>query len=231
MNFGLGKFLDGPFNLETLERAFRRLVAAIIGGWEVQHREDGTHKDVTADTIAIGADPEDGSWDGNVGGSLVPTSSTQDLGATILKGTSVVADHPWRHLRLSGDITWATFQETAAATGSGQPVIDYDGTRSLAITCGVSGLTGTLTITCYENANVTVFSVDGLLGVRSDKNFTATTHVTAGTSLRGAELWLTDGVTAPGATAGQAKIYVDTSDGDLKVVFGDGTVKTIVTDT
>lgn len=39
-----------------------------------------------------------------------------------------------------------------------------------------------------------------------------------------------DGVTAPSATSGQAKIYVDTADGDLKIIFGDGTVKTIVTD-
>jgi hypothetical protein len=44
-------------------------------------------------------------------------------------------------------------------------------------------------------------------------------------------LGLTDGVTAPSAVAGYALIYVDTSGGDLKVVFGDGTVKTIVTDT
>lgn len=42
---------------------------------------------------------------------------------------------------------------------------------------------------------------------------------------------LTDGITAPGATAGIAKLYVDTADGDLKVKFGDGTVKTIATDT
>jgi hypothetical protein len=41
---------------------------------------------------------------------------------------------------------------------------------------------------------------------------------------------LTDGITAPSATSGQAKIYVDTADGDLKIIFGDGTVKTIVTD-
>ena len=45
--------------------------------------------------------------------------------------------------------------------------------------------------------------------------------------------WLsvTDGVTAPGAATGRARIYVDSADGDLKVVFADGTVKTIVTDT
>jgi hypothetical protein len=42
---------------------------------------------------------------------------------------------------------------------------------------------------------------------------------------------MVDGVTEPAATVGQAKLYVDAADGDLKVKFGDGTVKTIVTDT
>ena len=42
---------------------------------------------------------------------------------------------------------------------------------------------------------------------------------------------LKDGMTAPAATANVAKIYVDSADGDLKVIFADGTVKTIVTDT
>jgi hypothetical protein len=32
---------------------------------------------------------------------------------------------------------------------------------------------------------------------------------------------LTDGVTAPAAVSGKAALYVDTSDGDLKVEFGD----------
>lgn len=41
---------------------------------------------------------------------------------------------------------------------------------------------------------------------------------------------IADGMTAPGTTSGRAKIYVDSSDGDLKIKFGDGTVKTIVTD-
>lgn len=44
-------------------------------------------------------------------------------------------------------------------------------------------------------------------------------------------LMLKDGVTAPSTVSGAAVIYVDTADGDLKVRFSDGTVKTIVIDT
>jgi hypothetical protein len=45
-----------------------------------------------------------------------------------------------------------------------------------------------------------------------------------------AELKLTDGVSAPSTESGKAILYVDSADGDLKIKFGDGTVKTIVTD-
>lgn len=44
-------------------------------------------------------------------------------------------------------------------------------------------------------------------------------------------LGIADGITAPATVAGMAQLYVDTADGDLKVKFGDGTVKTIVVDT
>jgi hypothetical protein len=40
-----------------------------------------------------------------------------------------------------------------------------------------------------------------------------------------------DGVSTPTVLAGRAVLYVDQSDGDLKVIFSDGTIKTIVTDT
>lgn len=40
-----------------------------------------------------------------------------------------------------------------------------------------------------------------------------------------------DGVGTPLTVAGQAQMYVDTVDGDFKIKFGDGTIKTIVTDT
>lgn len=40
-----------------------------------------------------------------------------------------------------------------------------------------------------------------------------------------------DGMTAPSAVVGRAQLFVDTADGDLKVIFGDGVVKTLATDT
>ncbi len=46
----------------------------------------------------------------------------------------------------------------------------------------------------------------------------------------GGVLSIADGIAAPSATVGLAKIYVDTADGDLKVIFGDGFIKTIVVD-
>lgn len=48
---------------------------------------------------------------------------------------------------------------------------------------------------------------------------------------RGSYLMLIDGAQEPGPTPGQAKIFVDSVSGDLKIVFADGVVKTIVTDT
>lgn len=42
-------------------------------------------------------------------------------------------------------------------------------------------------------------------------------------------LQLVDGVPAPGAVVGVATIYVDVADGDLKIRFGNGTIKTIAT--
>lgn len=44
-------------------------------------------------------------------------------------------------------------------------------------------------------------------------------------------LVITDGVTAPATIAGSAQIFVDSSDGDLKVKFGDGTTKVLSADT
>lgn len=48
--------------------------------------------------------------------------------------------------------------------------------------------------------------------------------------LSGGAWVIRDGITAPATIPNYAAIYVDTADGDLKIKFGNGTVKTIVTD-
>jgi hypothetical protein len=44
-------------------------------------------------------------------------------------------------------------------------------------------------------------------------------------------LAIKDGITAPAVEAGWGQLFIDTADGDLKIIFGDGTTKTIVVDT
>ena len=56
------------------------------------------------------------------------------------------------------------------------------------------------------------------------------THKTLG-GFANDSFYIQDGTTAPSTSSGYAYIYVDTADGDLKVKFGDGTVKTLATDT
>ena len=62
-------------------------------------------------------------------------------------------------------------------------------------------------------------------------NTTTTTNMANGDIRVDSGVWIKDGITAPTEVSGYAAIYVDTADGDLKIKFGDGTVKTIVVDT
>lgn len=105
MNLGIGRFLRDGFTQEGVERAFRRVVAGVTAGFLIEHKEDGTHSAVTADSLTLGSDPLDGSWDGNVGSSLVPTADGLDLGAVVTgQDGSDPLDHPWQDLRLSGTL-------------------------------------------------------------------------------------------------------------------------------
>jgi hypothetical protein len=82
-------------------------------------------------------------------------------------------------------------------------------------------------------------SVDELFKIDRSGHWLPATDVTynlGGTSNQWAKTYtgqlnIKDGITAPSTESGHAVIYVDSADGDLKVKFGDGTVKTISTDT
>ena len=95
-----------------------------------------------------------------------------------------------------------------------------------------------------HDADVYVAHTDGAaLVMGHNYTSTPTTHVVYATAADAAYTrWrdggpagysyaLRDGITAPATVTGLAQIYVDTADGDLKVKYGDGTVKTIVVDT
>jgi hypothetical protein len=64
-----------------------------------------------------------------------------------------------------------------------------------------------------------------------DIELTLGTEARNWTSIFGQQLALVDGVTAPATLSNHASIYIDQADGDLKIKFKDGTVKTISTDT
>jgi len=78
---------------------------------------------------------------------------------------------------------------------------------------------------------------NGILFNTAGSLYPATTGMTLGITSQPwqiayvAKLLITDGIGAPSTVTGFAQIYVDSADGDLKVQFGDGVVKTIVVDT
>lgn len=62
------------------------------------------------------------------------------------------------------------------------------------------------------------------------RNFSNSTTTNVGEANGANVLALYDGVSTPATVPTTAQLYVDTADGDLKVRFGDGVIKTIVTD-
>jgi lysophospholipase L1-like esterase len=110
---------------------------------------------------------------------------------------------------------------TATASGNNSTAV---GNGSVSSGSGSTAL-GRLAVAAFDNSTA----------VGKDATTTKPSEVMLG--IAGQEvhipgvLSIVDGMTAPGTIAGRATIYVDTADGDLKVRFGDGTIKTIVTDT
>jgi hypothetical protein len=107
-----------------------------------------------------------------------------------------------------------------------------------------TAISGSRLQNCYTLANVTGgfgggtgwASANGFFNVTDNgtlKGIQFTDDALSTMSMTGAfnEMAIIDGITEPTTVSGKTFIYVDTADGDLKVKFGDGTVKTISTDT
>ena len=165
-------------------------------------------------------------WQIDGGGNfMAATDNTHDIGASgATRPRDVYIGGTYRAGTASFGQTSILFSDWAASFGyTSGSAYTHDGNRNLILQLSASG--GQMVKIGGTTSSFPALKRNGAMletRLADDSGFAA----------HGAE-WLsvTDGVTAPGAAAGRARIYVDTADGDLKVVFADGTVKTIVTDT
>jgi hypothetical protein len=201
---------------------------------------------VTSGTVSLAVQAAAGSWtltlpitDGNsgqvlqtdgTGATTWATLAASDLSnGTTGSGNVVLASAPTLVTPVLGVATG-----TSIALGGtlAQTLTIYDAT-SFQIRFGSS-----TTNLHYDFGRSTSNGLATLYGYQSGFNGLVVTgtdgehgRIAAGGVRSETSMVVKDGITAPGATSGYAKIYVDTADGDLKVVFGDGTVKTLATDT
>jgi hypothetical protein len=130
----------------------------------------------------------------------------------------------------TGDDTAFAVRGEATAGSKVHVVIAGDDSKRYAGFSGIvetQGVSGHMTFSTAAAADTLVERIridsGGDVGI-------GVTTVTAKLQVNGG-VAVVDGMTAPSTIAGYAQIYVDTADGDLKVKFGDGTTKTIATDT
>ena len=115
--------------------------------------------------------------------------------------------------------TGVSFAANITSTGDGFTIED-DGTEVGSINI----------VNSLMNVNATTWSTSGTFHPSADAIHNLGSATLFWNRVRAVTHVLRDGVTAPTATAGEAKLFVDVADGDLKVIFGDGTTKTIATD-
>lgn len=108
--------------------------------------------------------------------------------------------------------SYILFQESSSHRWAmGNDASDSDKFKINSSGSSPSGGTNRLTIDTSGNVGIGEASPDAKVQVNGD-------------------IAIVDGMSAPSAISGYARIYVDSADGDLKVRFGNGTIRTIVVD-
>ncbi len=207
---------------------FTQLVARIRTGWKAQHNEDGTHGDVTATGLNV-ADAVTGA--GTVASSLKPaTNNTYDLGGVSDEPT--IPPYAWRNLHLGTGIQW--WGSSISLIGQRIPTwsMGYSGS-TMTVAANITGQIfkvdlGATVVTFGGGATIGPVPVIPAVSINVPVGITGGLDV-SGHAYFNSGLGIIDGMAAPAAVAGYARTYVDSADGDYKIKFGDGTVKTIVT--
>jgi hypothetical protein len=139
-----------------------------------------------------------------------------------VSATDVIASGTFNVYNFTGDGTTVAFVLGIAPISENNTQVYIDGVYQQKNTYTVSSTTLTFSTAPPNFSTIEVMVVTALpVG--------ATTASQVSGSFN--QLSVIDGVSAPSTVAGSALIYVDSADGDLKIKFGDGTVKTIATDT
>lgn len=163
--------------------------------------------------------------------SAVPTTSNGSVleGDTVSPGDIILLT-TGHTLQVIVGGTFGGAQASTASISSGGRIVTLsgsDGTLKRGSKITIAGVSGIKTILQVYNDGVRKL----LLDTAADATVAGAAITYSPPTLGPTGLFLADGVTAPAAVSGLAQMYVDTADGDLKVVFGNGVVKTIVVDT
>ena len=128
--------------------------------------------------------------------------------------------------RTDGSDGYVQYQiDSADLTMPGRWKIRVESSWGSAVTSTNHGILDVLDHGRSTTSSVPLTTNPSFLSTPRTKNFA----VSAGGALSG-KLSLVDGITAPTAIAGEAQVYIDSADGNLKIRFGDGTITQIATD-
>lgn len=161
---------------------------------------------------------------GNVYGSVAPAVHSGT--PTLLTDINVKWNKGWAALTAFNETTLGHGFHNINNSGLPAGIGNYGG--GMIMTRLGSGRRGAAVVGRQYGTNAQNFGLEFLVSTSTVASDTLLEALRLNHELA---LQIRDGITTPATVSGWASLYVDSVDGDLKVRFGDGTIKTIVVDT
>lgn len=175
------------------------------------------------------------------GGGTVYAEGTDTGGVTAGKNNTILYLDVSNSTPVPTNGTGATWRyQTSAFTRSGGGELGLIAANSLSALTPALAELGTQSLLIRNSSQNHTLWTDGTnkwsLNIDGSGNFrwlrtAGTGYIELSNLARQGALLLQDGVSTQTGPTGYAAIYIDTADGDLKIKFADGTIKTIVVDT